>query len=495
MARHPVKLQPTEGTFRGLAKQNLLAHQCICELVDNAIAAKADGERFKIDIIFDKDEHVEDMVDMYVADNSSGMDLNHLEKALQLGESATTGSRLNEHGFGLKNALATLSGGNGKWKIWSKTKRASNVCSVEGPFKSEMEISDDDQFPELSFLPTDISTLVKVPVKISFLQTLQGRGAPSKNLETLRSWLIEHLGVAYRGYLDQDPLTNENSGVIAVSIRNDTVTVPSIRVPFGSAKTNYFTVELGGNTYSLEYKYGTLDEVQRDRLVRGQKAKYYYQGNIATQGIDIRLGKRVIATRQFETIWKTDDNQSQLTRHNNFNDFVGELLIPELPRGVLTTVNNKTDFNLNDPDWAKIFEELNKIRPPKQIREHSETEIRKKWIQMLKATNPQDTVTDERSVWPTGTYIDVYRKTSAGKIIIYELKIGTGSPLHLYQLKMYWDGLILDKKESPREAILLVEDFSSNLEEMANLMNKLPTPSGSHPYNFKIEKLKDKGLI
>jgi hypothetical protein len=59
---------------------------------------------------------------------------------------------------------------------------------------------------------------------------------------------------------------------------------------------------------------------------------------------------------------------------------------------------------------------------------------------------------------------------------------------------MYWDGLVLDKKEYPSEAILLVEEFSTNLEEMANMMNKLPTPSQSKPYNFKIEKLRDKGL-
>lgn len=35
-----VTLNVNEGTFRGLSKQNLLFHQCIWELVDNAIAAK-----------------------------------------------------------------------------------------------------------------------------------------------------------------------------------------------------------------------------------------------------------------------------------------------------------------------------------------------------------------------------------------------------------------------------------------------------------------------
>ena len=173
---------------------------------------------------------------------------------------------------------------------------------------------------------------------------------------------------------------------------------------------------------------------------------------------------------------------------------MGEVLIPELPRGVLTTVNNKTDFNLDDPDWTKILDRMNSIRPPKQIREKSESELRKKWMAMLRSTNPEDEVTAEMAVWPTGTCIDVYRKTQQGKIIIYELKVGSGTPQHLYQLKMYWDGLVIDKHQKPSEGVLMVEEFNSNLEAMANLMNQMTPESESNPYNFKIVTLKDHGL-
>lgn len=165
-----------------------------------------------------------------------------------------------------------------------------------------------------------------------------------------------------------------------------------------------------------------------------------------------------------------------------------------MPRGVLTTVNNKTDFNLDDSDWQKIFDKLDSIRPTRNIRDKSEKAIKQKWMRMLKATNPDDTVTDERFVWPTGTRIDVYRKTTTDDIILYEIKVGSGAPINLYQLKMYWDGLVLEG-EQPKEAILLVEDFNTALEEMANKINKeITPPRASKPYNFKIEKHKDKGL-
>lgn len=491
MTTHRVDLVANEGIFKGLAKQNMLFHQCIGELIDNAIAARKETEKFRVEVILHRSD--EQIIDVYIADNCRGMELEVFGKALQLGESATTDDRLNEHGFGMKNALATLSGGNEYWKVWTAPEGATAVSTTEGPFGPAMYIDDDGSFSAEDFLPADMSTLIHVPVKLSFVQTVQGRGAPATDLVALRKWLVEHLGVLYRGYLEQDAETAESTGSIVVSIERDRLRVRPIAVPLGSLNTRYFDVELGGEVVQLEYRYGTLDEVKRDCLVLGQKTKYYYQGNIPTQGIDIRLGKRVIATRQFETIWKHEDDNKPLARHNNYNDFLGELIIPELPRGILSTVNNKTDFNLDDPDWTKVFEKANEVRPVEQIREKSEAALRKKWMDMLKATSPEDTVTDERSVWPTGTRVDVYRETPSGKIVVYEVKVGSGHPLHLYQLKMYWDGLVLQGK-GPTEAVLLVEDFNTSLEEMANLMNGLNAPEGSEPYDFKIEKHEDKQL-
>lgn len=434
-----------------------------------------------------------DLVDIYISDNSIGMTLEVLKNALQLGKSPSTNNRLNEHGFGLKNALATLSGGNGPWKVWTRAPNSKNIHSVEGPFKAQMTVRDDDAFPVVDALQPDISTLIKVTVKLSFLQTVQGRGAKATNLVKLRDWLIEHLGVTYRGYLDLDEHTFDTSGIIVVSIGTDSVRVPHVPVPLGKSETRHIPMDLGGVVYSLTFQYGTLDPIKRDKMLKGKGARFYYQGNTATQGVDIRIGKRVIATRQFDTIWKTENGENQLARHNNFNDFIGELVIPDLPRGVLTTVNNKTDFNLDDVEWEKIFTEVNKIRPPTQPREKSEAQLTKKWIEMLKATNPDDVISGERNVWPPGARIDVFRQMPDGKTVIYELKAVSGAPLDLYQLRMYWDGLVLDGVQ-PSQAILLVHDFGSTLEEMANTMNKLPPPSGSKPYNFKIERLRDKGL-
>lgn len=493
MTRHEVELKAGRGIFEGLSKQNMLFHECIGELVDNSIAAKPDDKKFQINISFINNGDSEKTVDVYIADNSEGMNLETFKKALQPGESATKKSRLNEHGFGLKNALATLSKNTGEWQIWTSHQNEEKIYTVKSPFESNMYIDECESFPDINVLQSDISTLVRVRVKLKFIQTIQGRGAPATDLNTLRTWLIEHLGVMYRGFLEQDPHTAQTDGVISVSIKQksiSTVSVSPIQVPLGNKNVEYLDVELDGDVHKLEYHYGTLDEVKRDQLVKGDSAKFYYQGNQSTQGIDIRLGKRVIATRQLGTIWENESKKTPLSRHNSLNDFVGELIIPELPRGVLTTVNNKTDFNLDDPDWEKIFKKLNKIKPEGKIRQKTEKKLKKEWMKMINATNPDEKISDEISVWPTGTKIDVHRETNDGQIIIYEIKVGTGSPIDLYQLKMYWDGLVI-QEEQPNEGILIVEDFNTNLEKMANQMNELTPPKNSEAYNFKISRHED----
>lgn len=494
MPPRKVTLFATERVFVGLSKQNLLFHQCVNELCDNAIAAVEEKVKAFIDVMLVPDPNSSDSFDLYVCDKGCGMGPDDLEQALQLGAQPTSNSRLNEHGFGLKNALATLSGGNGKWTIWSKKRGGKKIVHVEGPFRYIMDVNEDAEFPTDSFLTQKYSTIVKVNVKKEFARRGQGRGAASK-LTAFRSCLVEHLGVSYRGFLQLNS-EQETSAKITVSDGTDIQLVQPIEVPLITSRTESFKIELGGTEYTLIYRYGTLDKEKEYPFLNDKKLKFYYQGDLQTQGIDIRLGNRVIATRLLGEIWKTKKDDSPLIRHNSYNDFVGELTIPETLRGVLSTVNNKTNFDDGDPDWKEIFESLNRFPPIEGIREATESDIKKKWLQRLKSSDPEDEITDEHSVWLTGTRIDVFRTRADGKIIIYEIKTRKGEPLHLYQLKMYWDGLLMENIQ-PQEAVLIVKDYDNKLESMAKKMNSLPTlkvKGKDCPYKFKIQTLKECGL-
>lgn len=496
---HSIQINITPHTFAGLAKQNMAFHQGIMELCDNAIAAALTGEKALIFIGLAPGPSKDELL-LVVADWGSGMGLTQLENALQPGSLPIGDNRLNEHGFGINNALASLTGGDRPWVLYTRPQGAATYLKVQGPFTPQMTVEEMDApaLPQGVTLPWDNpSTVYCIHVPLAIAQSVQGRGGKATDLETLRSWLVEHLGVAYRGFLDLDSRTMEPSAKIIAAVGSDAKLVPPIPVPIAGALVQRFKVEMGGQVIPVVYRYGALDEDKRDHLVLGAKAKYYYQGNQPTQGVDIRLGKRVIATAQLSEIWR-GPNGMPLARHNNYNEFVGEVLLPELPRGVLSTLNNKTNLNPNDPDWQNLFSLLAQVPPLAHPKACTEKALQSRWISALLAVNPQDRVTDEMTVWPTGTRIDVLDEGD-GKRVIYELKATKGEPLHLYQLKMYWDGLVLDGIQ-PTEAVLIVPKYTSDLARMTELINDrltppaLPDGSPSLPYHIKLATHEEKCL-
>ena len=436
---YKISINITPKAFEGLARQGMLCHQGICELCDDALAAALPGEKARVCVALAPDAD-KNFLQLAVADWGSGMELFALTNALQLGSSPLSNNRLNEHGYGLNNALACLSGGTGDWCIYTRD-APGPYFQVHGPFDLEMtaKTTDTINLPEsLNLQWSEPSTVVYVRVPMTIARTLQRQGNRKlSDLATLRMWLIEHLGVAYRGYLELDPVTLEPSAKIAVTVGQSSLLVPPIPVPMMLSRTEKLEVELGGKVVPLTYIHGVLDKTKREHLVQGCKTRYYYQCSQPTQGIDIRLGKRVIATAQLGEVWHRDDTLG-------------------------------------------------------------EDALKKKWMKILKAANPEDEVTSEISVWPTGTRIDVVDKGTNGKYDIYELKTRKAEPQDLYQLKMYWDGLVLEGVQ-PTRGVLLTPKYSDSIQKMLDSMNKLPTPhmpggSPSQPYHFLIATHQEKAL-
>ena len=79
-------------------------------------------------------------------------------------------------------------------------------------------------------------------------------------------------------------------------------------------------------------------------------------------------------------------------------------------------------------------------------------------------------ISSEICVWPTGTRVDVVDKGENGKCDIYELKTRKAEPKDLYQLRMYWDGLVLEGIQ-PTRGILLTNGYSDRLQEMVRILN------------------------
>ena len=495
---YEIPINVTPKAFEGLRRQGMSFHQAVCEIVDDAIAASmAEPALVCIALAADEDKNY---LNMAIADWGCGMDINELTNALQLGSLPTGDNRLNEHGFGLNNALACLSDESGTWSIYTR-KAPGAYLKVSGPFDTRMtaETVGAPDLPDgLNLHWEEPSTVVYTRVPVDVARTVQRRSSRRlTDLAALRTLLTEHLGVTYRGYLEQSPVTMDPYAKIAVSIGQNVQFVAPIEVPVTMSCEEVLEFELGGEIVKATYVHGLLDKAKCDTLVQGARAKYYYQGNQPTQGIDIRLGKRVIATAQLGEIWHKEDG-NPIARHNSYNDFVGELRLPELPRGVLATLNNKTGIDRSDSGWETVFEAMQAYPPQKNILYLNEEELRSKWAAIQRAADDENDVSTEFTVWPTGTRIDVLVSNDTGKCDIYEMKARKAEPLNLYQLRMYWDGLVLAGIQ-PTRGTLLAASYSDTLVKMAALMNELPPPAfpdgtPSAKYNFTIATHADKSL-
>lgn len=478
-------IQPDEFFFEGLGRQNMSFEHAVAELIDNSVAASALPT--EIDIRIDDTGNGE--VGVTVSDRGSGMSLDDFKnRVLKPGARPISAHRLNEHGFGLKNALCSLTRNELPFEISSRDTAAlssGHFYCIRGPFKVPMQIEEVEAVEWPSWASTGPGTIVSCNTTIKYIQTTQRKAGPrATNLATLTGYLREHLGVLYRRYLATlDPKAHRPLLVVTLHQGGIACPVEVLAIPMNMAKREEFMVSADGVNYTCTYVVGVLDEALSARTGFGM----YYQGNIPTQGIDISLGYRTIATHQFSEIWP-------LSRHGSYNSFVGELYIPgDIPKGHLRTVNNKSNFDDQDELWGQIFDVLRaNYEPPKESGARSEAEIRHRLADNLQKYT-KDLVQERYKVWGgTGVEIDVYQESSTGEITIYEIKVGRAQPLFLYQLRMYWDGLTMDGKK-PTKAFLVVAEYDPAHVNMAGQLCGFVDKQGRN-YDFEIKRHGDFNL-
>lgn len=115
--------------------------QTLCELIDNPISNfRAHGIRGRVEIVL---EEQGDYVEVSVRDNGTGIE--NMDAALTIAARSCAESTLNEHGMGLKHALASINAGEDQhWSIQTRT--AEDVANdryqrAEGPYDIHMPVS------------------------------------------------------------------------------------------------------------------------------------------------------------------------------------------------------------------------------------------------------------------------------------------------------------------------------------------------------------------
>lgn len=496
---------PEDAYWVGLGKQNMDFHQVIGELIDNSISASGkdvDGD-LKPFVIEVNIQRVGNENRIKVADQGVGITLSDLtEKVLAPGGRGSNLGPLNEHGFGLKNALCVLTSNQLPFRIQTRDENAlekGRYYIVRGPFRRDMQVELDDPAnwnTNLVHTTGDIGTRVFATTSYHIFNTLYRR---AKHFDMLNIRLLEHFGVMYRGFLENTAnklwLRWQDQGINA---ENPDTTAPwvehrvkPIKIPYdiGGNKTLRMEISHDGVKGLARYECGLLDseKAQDGSLGDPYPLKIYYKGNIPTQGLDVRVRGRVIANSLLPEIWP------EKPRHNDFNKFVGELILDENFR----SVNNKTNIDPHNPFWEKLLFEMNdpqfEHKPERITRTQTEQTIKTQLKVHLEGLVTGSSAILDSPVWGgTAVKADILHRKSDGTVDIYEVKAGTASPKDVYQLLMYWDGLVKDG-ESVSLGRLVAKTMPPSVNNVIEYLNTRKDARDKQ-YNFETKTIIELGI-
>lgn len=494
----PVQLVLDDARYwQGLGRQNIDFHQTLGELIDNAISAsgedpEGDLNPFRIEVIIKQDGM---NIEVMVADDGCGISLENLEnKILGPGGQGDYLGILNEHGFGLKNALCVLTDANRLgFEIQTRDEFAKDngmIYLIVGPFRRNLNITLDDERNwnrDIEHCKDETGTRVRVKSTFEYLKTLYRR---ANTLDTLMERLGEHLGVMYRGFLEQ---SNNKIWLRWMDVGGEWCEerIVPINVPYIKSEKMNIPITIGGITSNVKYEFGEIDDsISKDENKEWPyPLKIYYQHNLPSSGIDIRVRNRVVLTQQLNSLW------SDIHRRPDYNWLGGELILDDKFR----TVNNKTALDANNPFWQRLREKLSDKDPDTQIpiykpkpnqKELGEASLREKIAKNIEISNPGSRVTQNHSVWSgAGVRADIYVE-DGDDVHVYELKTGTAQPIDVYQLLMYWDGVVKDEGQSPNLGRLVAKDAHDSVGTIIIDINGRKDGIGNN-YNLEFKKISD----
>jgi hypothetical protein len=506
---------PEEFAYQHLSYQNLPFHNACAELIDNAISWSPPPTT--VDVLLEKLSNT--VFQLAVADEGEGISLDSLRNCVfKLGgirrHLGNVVARLNEHGWGLKNALCSLTENRPQienqppFTILTRDTEAVNrgvVYVVNGPFRRDMDGQiveyEKSEFENFRLTPNRrrTGTVVVARCLLPTVQTV-AKGVPGPrptDVGTVAKYLQEHLGVFYRGLLSYSPSLEAPPLRINLYWRDrgtewERTPVTPVEPRYAFQENHRFEIQVDGKTQEISYTCGILDKVATN-------TKIYYKGNLATQGVDIQINGRTVATHWFDEIWaKQVEGVETLVRHPEYNDFVGEIRIQTPPEDSerFRTLFNKTSFDERDPWWEALQEKMiREFRPPRRPLEQRETELRNRLKAILERHAGTRAETNFE-VWESigGIRVDVCEITRDKQLKLHEIKVGTAQPIDVYQVRLYWDGAVADGK-SPIEARLIAKEIPESVRELVRQINTQHRDARNRRYNITCCTLEEAQLI
>ncbi len=298
-------------------------------------------------------------------------------------------------------------------------------------------------------------------------------------------YLIEDIGFIYSNLIKDDIAT---ISVVYTDIKGNikNKNVKSVEPDFEKYISPWewtTKVNLDGQEVTVNYKFWVM---------RDSENKKYYKRNMSTSGVEIRLNGRAIATNIFKEIW-------WIEKHNSYNYLLIIInIISDKSEHLPTTRTSKNGIRKWDKKLEDLFEWIRgHINIPSKSSRDIDHEVdlfeKLKDLKLRQLPDPK-TITTEQNVFreiKERIRIDLYQKTK-DDLTIYEGKKDSTSVQDLYQLKMYWDGCVIDGI-NPKTGILIASSHPESVKSLIKYVNQMRDSNGNN-YNLEIKTWKEEGI-
>lgn len=459
--------------------------QVINEFLDNSKSNFQGNDVPSTQVRIHIEKQDENHVGVQIEDQGTGIE--DVESALQLGDKSQTDTALNEHGFGMKHALASGNPDNDDWAVYTRNEQEiddSEYRKVAAPylFDKTLQVIDEANEPWPGGY-NQSGTLIEFTTSRSFFDTVnKGVRGSAEKLNTAMEYLAEDLGYVYANNIQDGEISINLSCSEGYSETVEAVTPTLV----GHYDPGQDTVEkdLGDGKVEIEYEFGELDEM---------KYKKYYKRTVSQNGIQVRINGRLLEDGLFSEIWDNGE-------HPRFNRLIGIInLISDDESKLPDTKTAKNGIRSGDPKLNELFQWIRNTMPdpPKEktdrinerelmddLKEAKETHIA---ATSKKVEREFDVFNQIGSDIPADLY--VFDGTDT---VLYEGKKNTAKIDSVYQLKMYWDGAVKDQLD-PDRGIIVASDFSDPTEQMVQEINNMTDEDGNN-YNIKMKTWDEEGI-
>lgn len=455
-----------KGIWKTMGSNLTDVAQAICEFVDNAISNFRGNPGDVTQLRHVKISLVNLGTTIEISVEDSGTGIKDLHNALTLAGTEGRESPLNEHGFGLKHALAYMDENNCKWEILTRTEedcRFNRFARITPPYDFDgMKASYEEGWPgELS----DTGTLVRFTCPLEVFETLAQDTKTKRTFEQLVAILSEHLRYIYADILKRGEM------VLSLSWKSSGMEHSKFLTPLLPQWQDGTLVELpdqvfnlGGGDVTISCRYGSI--------CPDEEAHSHYIGNMESSGAEIRVNGRVVESGLMRAIWKR-------ATHNVFNQFLVQVdLRSDNPDALPATRTAKNGFRHEKRKALNLFAwiQSNVTLPIRVSKEH---ELLRKLAEIMRHKEGVTYVQEEKHVFErdeVNVPVDLF-VSRGNKVTLFECKAKRSSCLNCYQLCMYWDGSLRDGLQV-EEGILIAHSHPLKVRRLAKVLSLLPGPDG-----------------